>query len=143
MIDYVESHPQRLRSFSMEFNSRTTSIGPGRVRIDYECDYSGVEAVRAMTVGSQRSLAKFLLFRDPALQLAMFRTLEPVAFGGEEQSSLIGHRPDGGPFASGRISNVAAKGVANRSSTLEILLGDRKTVIASMPINYQAASEGP
>jgi hypothetical protein len=120
---WLESHPERLQPFTMEFESAVTVEPDGRVSIDYTCRYS-VPSVNSDWVHF------YLQFSDPALQRMMFN-------GATVPRALMGLEY-GPPVASGSQPPVAPARLVTRTAELRILLPDRRTVIASIPVTWSA-----
>lgn len=123
MIEWLETHPNLLQPLSMTFKSQMSVDASGQVNIAYECIYGVPE------MDSTRGPPLYLDFADPALNRLMFEDGEPfpVQGGGGYMTTLGGNAP---PLAPGQAET--------RTTELRILLGDRRTVVASIQVTYSA-----
>jgi hypothetical protein len=124
LIEWLEDNPGQLRPFGMTFHNRVRLDAAGRAGIAYECRY------RMPEIGKTRGAVYFLRFTDPILHRQMFGRDDPFpiqGWGGAE--TVLRATP---PLGAGEV--------APRTAQLEILLADRATAVASIPVTYSARS---
>ncbi|HMG48132.1 MAG TPA: hypothetical protein VK614_11805 [Allosphingosinicella sp.] len=123
LIESLERYPNLLQPFGMTFNDRVAVDGRGRTSISYLCRY------RLPAAGRTDLPTFYLRFSDAALHRLMFRQGEPLRIDGWGGGETV------------LEASVAAPGrgrLAARNARLEVLLGDRRTVIASLPVAFSA-----
>jgi hypothetical protein len=116
LIERLEASSDQLRPFGMTFANQVTAAPDGRLTVAWRCRYALPNLGRAGLL--------YLRFSDPDLHRRMFKDDKPfaiAAWNAEFEASLP-------PLDPGRL--------AARSTKLQILLPDRKTVIASIPISW-------
>jgi hypothetical protein len=129
IIEAIESDPNVLRTFQMEFRS-TVALDRGEIReIHYECRYrfdiphfeGGVVPV-------------FMRISNAELHQRMFRDDQPILVG-----DWVRFGPAGPSFeATLKPSHVPSDMVKQRQSALEVLGPDRQTVLGSIPVRFFA-----
>ncbi len=125
LIEWLESNPGQLRPFGATFESRPTGDAAGRSTIVYELRYRMPALARSATP------LFYLRFSNRALQRLIFERLEPFPIAGAsgEETVLRAVVPAPGDSQGRAIVCIGR---------LDILLGDGRTVIASLPVTYSA-----
>ena len=116
IVEWLESHPEQLRPFSMIFENDVVIDAQGRVTITYTCRYA-----------PQGEAFYYLEFSDPEFQRTMFGNSTYPVSGIQEYP----------PVASASLEPAHGR-VVTRTVQLRVLLDDRRTVVASIPVVYSA-----
>lgn len=119
-VEWLESHPDQLKPFSMTFEDRVRIDAQGRITAAYICTYD------IPTFEDPGAL--YLQFSDPMLQEGMFGDATPYPVGGEEYAE---------PVATFELP-WDRRPLVSRTAQLLVLLSDRRTVVASIPVTYSA-----
>jgi hypothetical protein len=122
LISYVEQTPDSLYPLRMKFTS-TIETGPdGHSTVVHRCQWESTALLRPE---SPRLFAKI---SDP--------TLHGVVIGTNEFSSNLWTWYPGDEELSGRVSGVKTSSLTEKAARMDLVLGDGKTVVASMPFSF-------
>jgi hypothetical protein len=134
-ISRIEDHPELLVAFASTFDESVTANSRGRVAITYEFRYYyGFEKPQLRRrlpsrppTGNRRGWL-YLRFSDPVLHRLMFRRDDEVPLRGAGRETLL----------RATASAPGSGSVTVRTAVLELLLNDRRSVIASIPVTYSS-----
>lgn len=125
LIDWLESNPGQLRPFGATFDSRRTEDAAGRPVIAHEFRY------RMPALAGSATPLFYLRFSNRALQRLMFERAEPVPVAGAGGGDIVLRAVVPVPGGGGSPGIVCI-------GRLDILLADRRTVVASLAVTYLA-----
>ena len=123
LIEWLEGHPDLLRPFAMNFESRVSPSG-ANLAVTYEVRY----ALPAFA-GPPGQPAFFLRFSDPELHGRLFGRPSPVPVARSTGSETV---------LSASLTVPRAR-VASRTARLEVLLRNG-AVVAALPVTYTAGT---
>lgn len=120
LIKRLEAAPDELGAFGMTFANRVTAAPDGRLAVSWECRYTLPKLERS------GSPPFYLRFSDSDLHRRMVGRSDPlpvIGWGGEAEFKAA-------------LPPLDPARLAARQAKLQVLLADRRTVIASIPISY-------
>ncbi len=130
---FVESHPGLLNTVAMSFTYRVVRDGRGGASLAYQCDYrvgDGIWTARPREAGDD-GLSLHVRFSDPALQRLMFgdrpESVDLRTWTGQKWADKHLH---------GEASNIPVSRLRRQASTVDILIGNGRTLVGSMPLAY-------